>query len=439
MPYIQSKNHVLNASDQEAKFLDELAKNVNNRYSPAKLNLTSKDLVNFYYENEEFYINEIKKFLSYYPSLKFPLYYKKLEESIGESLTKFLSIDNNGNYTLINTHNTMFNILFAYAMIDLPAFTHLAKKYLKDTSVFTPIKKVIKDDKILSFIYPNGYEKVTVYDFLKQYSFHWDYYSLLSYEGIGKARLEKIKNSLSDFGYPLIIGNMRNFHRGFSLRLLERILLSTTKDLENAGFNSDIIDFLKTTKYINNVKTVEDKIESTKTTAPAIINSMAKQVAENITERKPTIETKKEKEKSPQKETNVNKPNAKYLDLISKMPNSIIKKMIVNEFKSNLNLLLNLGKQEPQLLLDYAECIPFKKYRSLDNLSQVLTVITIQPKLIRKLEPRMVVLLMTSQPAPMHKIIYSDKMTKAEAVSLNAYVNKIVSERLTKKGVTKNR
>ena len=114
--------------------------------------------------------------------------------------------------------------------------------------------------------------------------------------------------------------------------------------------------------------------------------------------------------------------------------------MIIKEFKYNLKLLLDLGKKDPQILLDYAECIPFKRYQKMEDVPQVMTIIRIQPKLIRKLETRMIVLLMTSQPAPMHKIINSDKLTKAESVSLNAYVSKIVSERLQpKKSITKNR
>jgi len=439
MPYISCNSRVFNASDKEAFFLELLKEKINNSYAPAKLNYSVEDLISYYLSYEESFIQAIHSKLDNFNPLGNEDKLKEFETLAGYPVTKYLSIKTDSKYAMYNTHNTFFNVLFSYYFMEPFTFKKIAKDNLKDQSVLTPIKNVINDKRILSLIYPNGYDKVTVYDFLKKYSFSLNLENdLKSIEGIGPVSFAKIEQSLSNFGFPLMMYQAYALIR-LQPSVLDKILLSTTEELESFGINPDVIEELKRTNYINNRKTIEQTTNSSvKITEPDIIEKLAKDTAKHIAERQ-TAQSNQSKEVKAEEKQPVQ--NDKYLELISKMPKSIIKSMIIKEFKYNLKLLLDLGKKDPQILLDYAECIPFKRYQKMEDIPQVMTIIRIQPKLIRKLETRMITLIQSN----LNPIVFSPTLTKGEQASLNAYVNKKLDEYYAKainKGIkskTKNR
>ena len=420
MPYIQSKNHTLNLSEQEANFLQILANKINNRYRPAQLEYTAKDLVDYYYENEEIVIKSIKHFLDYFDPACSRDWLANFAENAGYNVTKYLSVNTNGTYSLANTSNTLFNILFSCHFLLIPNFKSVCKKHLKDMSVFTPITKVITDRRILSLIYPKGYDKETVYSFLNMYSFRWED-NLKDIQGIGPVSIAKIKQSLEAFGYPLIIGNMSGFNKidSLSLRKLETILLSNTEDLLNAGLDNYDVSLLQGTKYINNRK----------------LN---------------TKETPLRQGEQKQESKDINQSSGKtfkdkYLDVYKSLPPRILKKYLEEIFKNDLDLLIEQGKSNPQLLLDYKDCIPFDIYNGEQYINEVLSFIKVQPKLIRCLSNKMIKILATNKEKTLKAIIYSDLLSKGEQDSLNAYVNRTLDEvyaEIINKGLkskTKNR
>lgn len=422
MPYISCNSRVFNTSDKEAFFLEFLKEKLNNNYAPAKLNYSVEDLIAYYLENENSFIQLIRHKLDYFEPTANADKLREFEQLAGYPITKYLSTRTNGLYAMYNDSNTIFNILFTYYFMEPFTFKKIVKDNLKDQSVLTPIKNVIKDNRILSLIYPNGYDKVTVYDFLKKYSFSLNLENdLKSIEGIGPVSFAKIKQSLSNFGFPLMMYQAYALIR-LQPSVLDKILLSTTEELESFGINQDVIEELKRTNYINNRKTIEQTTNSSvKISEPDFIGNLAKDTAKRIAEKQISQSNQSKEVKAEEKQPD---KNDKYLELISKMPKSIIKSMIIKEFKSNLKLLLDLGKKDPQILLDYAECIPFKRYQKMEDIPQVMTIIRIQPKLIRKLETRMISLIQSN----LNPIVFSTTLTKGEQSSLNAYVNKKLDE-----------
>lgn len=442
MPYISCNSSVFNVSDKEAFFLELLKEKINNSYAPAKLNYSVKDLISYYLSYEESFIQAIHSKLDNFNPLENEDKLKEFETLAGYPVTKYLSIKTDGKYAMYNVHNKFFNVLFSYFFMNPIGFRKIAKDNLKDNSILTSIIDVIKDKRILSLIYPNGYDRITVYDFLKRFSFTvYENDGLKDIEGIGPVSLAKINQALTDFGYPLLFGNdlySLNKNIGYSYGL-EKLLLLTKSDLEKLGFSQSMIEKLSFTKYINNRKTIEQTTNSSvKITEPDIIQKLAKDTAKRIAEKQISQSNQPKEVKAEEKQP---VQNDKYLELISKMPKSIIKNMIIKEFKSNLKLLLDLGKKDPQILLDYAECIPFKRYQKMEDIPQVMAIIRIQPKLIRKLETRMITLIQSN----LNQIVFSPTLTKGEQSSLNAYVNKKLDEYYAKvinKGIkpkTKNR
>ena len=417
MPYIQSYNRTLYLTDQEASFLNVLANRLNNRYSPVKLKYTVNDLVDFYYENESVILRNIRTFLDYFNPESSKNTLMDFSENAGYSVTKYLTVNANGTYSFTNTTNTLFNILFVYHFLQIPTFKVVCKKHLRDMSVFTPISKVITDRRILSLIYPNGYENETVYSFLKEYSFRWED-KLKNIQGIGPVSVAKIKQALESYGYPIIIGNMRNFNKvgATSTKRLETILLSNSEDLLKAGLDNYDIRCLMGTKYINN------NIVQNHKKAPDPENNQV------------TI-----------KRSNDNSKKNKYLDVYKSLPTRILKKYLEEIFKNDLNLLIEQGKENPKLLLDYKDCIPFDIYNSEQYINEVLSIIKVQPKLIRYLSNKMIKVLATNREKSLQAIVYSDMLTKGEQDSLNAYVLKVLDEQYAEiinhgiKSKTKNR
>lgn len=418
---LTSKNHVVSLKENESKYLNSICSRLKNTYFnyASNVEITPTLLLDLYYENEEAIKNCLTNgVFSQLSEENVESFKKRFKEETKMDISSFYSLPINGVYNYLQKDDAINNII-AYTFLNPGVYRYfILKKLLKDKTILRPIKNVIKDEKLLAKIYPNGYQTVSLYDFINRFGFMHNEEPLKNIKGIGDVSINKIKKYLQDAGFPLIYGSEAYIYKKQFNNGLVQLLLTTSEDIKKLGQN---LSFLHNTKYINNVI----KLEKTTTDIKQPENEQPKQ--------KEVTQLKDRQEKMP-------KPTSKdkLVNIVKDMPVTVIKKMIKDIFNQDLNLLLDMAKQSPELLIDYADCIPFNKFERLNNFKQLFTMISIQPKILRKLDNKTLVILMKNFPNKIKGYINSEKLTKAESISLNSYVNKAVDEYLaSKKGITK--
>ena len=98
MPYISCNTRIFNVSDKEAMLLEILKEKINYSYAPAKLNYTIEDLISYYLNNEQSFIQTIHNKLNNFDPSANEDKLNEFERIVGYPVTQYLSTRPNGKY-----------------------------------------------------------------------------------------------------------------------------------------------------------------------------------------------------------------------------------------------------------------------------------------------------------------------------------------------------